>query len=384
LYFLWFGQFLAMVGMSMVVPFLPFYLRDLGITNQSELGKWSGLVFAAPFITAFIATPLWGMLSDKLGKKPMVIRAIFGLAISQVLVGISSSASAVFIFRLIQGAVSGFIAAALALVSTGTPKEKSGYAIGLLQTATSVGVIIGPLIGGLLADFISYNKIFFITASLCVVSGILIFIFVKEPSVKNYGNNEVSILENIKFSFSNNYIKISLIAIALVQISVSMSQPVFALFVETFEKNSRYLSTITGAAYGILGISSAVASPFWGRYNDKKGNFRSVYRLFIFASLALILHTFIFRTYQFFPLRIILGFCLGGILPSLYSLINAHIPDFRKGGIMGIASSFTLMGNMFGPLMCTLITLEINIKFVFLISGFILLINIFSIRSITK
>lgn len=372
-----------MVGMSMVVPFLPFYLRDLGVTNQSDLETWSGLVFAAPFITAFIATPLWGMLSDKLGKRPMVIRAIFGLAISQVLVGLSVSAFQVFFFRLVQGVISGFIAAALALVSAGTPKEKSGYAIGILQTATSVGVIIGPFIGGILADFIEYNKVFFIVAALCTISGILIIIYVKEPAVKN-NNSKNSLYSNIKFSFSNSAIKISLIAILLVQISVSVTQPVFALFVETFEAGSPYLSTITGATFGILGISSALASPFWGKLNDKRGNYESIIYLLIFASLAVILHTFITGTYQLFPLRILQGFCIGGIVPALYALINNQVPDNRTGGVMGIASSFTLMGNMLGPLICTLITFQINIKYVFLFSGLILLLNLITIRKITK
>ena len=380
---MWLGQLIAMIGMSMVVPFLPFYLRDLGVTDKANLEMWSGLVFAAPFITAFIATPLWGMLSDKFGKRPMVIRAIFGLAVSQVLVGISVSAFQVFLFRMVQGAISGFIASALALVSAGTPKEKSGYAIGILQTATSVGVIIGPVLGGILADFIAYNKVFFIVAALCSVSGILIVIYVREPELKNNGNRNNSVIDNIKFSFSDSAIKISLLAILLVQISVSVTQPIFALFIETFEKDSPYLSTITGIAFGILGISSALASPFWGRYNDKKGNYTSILYLIIFASTAVILHTFISGIYQLFPLRIIQGFCIGGIVPALYALINSRVPENKTGGVMGIASGFTLMGNMLGPLICTLITFEINIKYVFLFSGLILLINLITIRKIT-
>lgn len=381
---MWLGQLIAMIGMSMVIPFLPFYLRELGVTNQSELETWSGLIFAAPFITAFIATPLWGALSDKLGKKPMVIRAIFGLAVVQVLVGLSSSAVEVFIYRLIQGIISGFIASALALVSAGTPKEKSGYAIGLLQTSTSVGTIIGPVIGGVLADFIDFNKIFFITAALCAVSGILIIIYVREPGIKNIKNGKNSIFENIRFSFSNSVIKISMLAIVLVQISVSVTQPIFALFIESFERGSQYLSTITGTAFGALGIATTFASPFWGRFNDKRGNYKSLIYLIIFASLSVSLHTFITDTYQIYPLRIMLGFCIGGIIPPLYALINCHLTENNTGGVMGIASSFTILGNMLGPLLCTLITFHINLKYVFLFSGFIILINLLLIKKITK
>ena len=110
LYVLWATQFIAMVGMNLVVPFLPFYIRQLGVTNDAEVVRWSGLVFAGPFVSSFFATPIWGNLGDRYGRKPMVIRALFGLALSQVLIGFSQNVMQVFLFRIFQGAISGFIA----------------------------------------------------------------------------------------------------------------------------------------------------------------------------------------------------------------------------------------------------------------------------------
>ena len=143
LYVIWLSQFITMVGMSLVVPFLPFYVRDLGITDPDEVAWWSGLAFSGPFIVSFFLIPVWGYLGDRYGRKLMVIRAIFGLAISQALIGLSQNVEMLFFFRMLQGVMSGFIAAALALVSVNTPREKAGYAIGLLQTATASGNIIG-------------------------------------------------------------------------------------------------------------------------------------------------------------------------------------------------------------------------------------------------
>jgi len=116
LYVLWGTQFLAMLGMNLVVPFLPFFIRSLGVTDPNELARWSGLVFAGPFVLSFIATPLWGTLGDRYGRRTMVIRAIFGLALSQLLMGFSQNVVQLLMFRVLQGAISGFIAATLALV----------------------------------------------------------------------------------------------------------------------------------------------------------------------------------------------------------------------------------------------------------------------------
>jgi DHA1 family multidrug resistance protein-like MFS transporter len=147
LYILWGTQFLAMVGMNLVVPFLPFYIRDLGVSDPDELARWSGLVFAGPFFLSFVATPLWGALGDRYGRKMMVVRALFGLALSQALIGLSQNVIQLFLFRILQGGISGFIAASLALVSTSTPRQHTGYALGLMQSSSAGGMVLGPFVG---------------------------------------------------------------------------------------------------------------------------------------------------------------------------------------------------------------------------------------------
>ncbi|MBL0107881.1 MAG: MFS transporter [Ignavibacteria bacterium] len=137
------------------------------------------IVFSGPFILSFLLTPVWGVLGDRFGKKKMVLRAIFGLAVSQFLIGLSANVWQLFAFRMVQGAISGFIASSLALVSASTPKERSGYSIGILQTSISSGTVIGPFIGGFIADMTSYRTVFFITSAICFFSGLLVIINVR-------------------------------------------------------------------------------------------------------------------------------------------------------------------------------------------------------------
>lgn len=368
------AQFVAMVGMNMVIPFLPFYIRELGVTNQESLEHWSGIIFSGPFILSFLLTPVWGALGDKFGKKTMVLRAIFGLALSQFLIALSANVEQLFIFRMIQGAISGFIAASLALVSSGTPGEKSGYAIGVLQTSISSGTVIGPFIGGFIADFMSYRSVFYITSIMCFVSGLLVIFNVKEPVVSS-AKKLFSVFDNFKYVFKKEGILTVMISITLIQISISIAVPVFALFVESITKNTEFVSTLTGAIFGTLGIFSVISSPVWGKRIDKKGFRKSLLIAITGAGFAYMLHTFITNPYLLFPVRAFLGLCIGGIIPVLYAYINKNISDNRKSGVMGIASSFTLFGNLVGPLLCTLLLFIFPIKDIFLIAGIMLLIN---------
>ena len=380
LYSIWIAQFIAMLGMSMVVPFLPFYIRELGVSNPADLEKWSGIVFAGPFILSFILTPIWGVLGDRYGKKAMVLRAIIGLSISQLLVGLAGDVYQLFIFRMFQGGVSGFIAASLALVTTSTPKEKSGYSIGVLQTSIAAGFIIGPLIGGFLADLTSYRNVFFITSTICFLSGILIFIYAKEPP-KIIDAKKYTVIDNYKYSFSNSKIRLAMISITVVQISIAMTFPTFALFIESFELETAYISTIIGSMIGVTGIANVITAPWWGKRNDTKGFRKNLFIAMTGAAIALGLHTFTSNYYELFPLRILLGLCIGGMIPVFYSYINKNITEDRKSGIMGIASSFTLLGNLIGPLLCTLLTFKLGIEYVFLVSGVLLFVNAVIIRN---
>ncbi|CUS87325.1 MFS transporter, partial [Candidatus Kryptobacter tengchongensis] len=235
LYIVWIAQFITMMGMSMIVPFLPFFIRELGVRDEADIARWSGIVFSGPFIVSFFTTPFWGTLGDRFGRKLIMIRAIFGLGIAQVLTSLSQNVYQLFIFRVIQGAISGFIPSALAFVSAETPYERKSYAIGVLQTATSSGQLFGPLFGGVLADLIGYRHIFQLTGLICFLAGFLLIFGVVETKRNNFENKNSelkTLIENYHFAFVDRKIRTGLVLIFLAQITVMIVQPIFALFVE--------------------------------------------------------------------------------------------------------------------------------------------------------
>jgi len=378
LYIMWASQFIAMIGMNMVVPFLPFYVRDLGVSTHEDVVRWSGLVFSGPFLFSFFLTPVWGNLGDRYGRKLMVVRAIFGLALSQILVGLSQNVEMLFFFRMLQGALSGFVPAALALVSANTPKENSGYALGLLQTATASGVVIGPVVGGPLADALGYRLTFFIVAALCLVAGLLIVRLVKDEPVRA---NEIEswpmLLSNYRHAFRSRRIRLALGIIFLSQMAVLMIQPIFALYIESLEPNKDYLATIAGAIFSVAGIFMVISSPWWGKRNDVGGYRTNLIIAITGTAIAYAAQGLVTQSYQLIFLRALQGFCMGGILPTLYSYISKNSSLLRRGGIMGIAASFTILANMVGPAVGGYIAAHVGLRDNFFVTGGVLAITAF-------
>jgi len=372
LYIIWVGQFIAMLGMSMVVPFLPLYLRELGLSNEQQIARWSGFVFSGPFLFSFLLVPVWGYLGDRYGKKLMVIRALFGLAIAQVLIGLSQNPYHLLTGRLIQGMVSGFIPASMALIASTTPKEKTGYALGLLQTATSGGTVLGPFVGGFLADHIGIRPIFFITASLCFLSALLVIMKVTEDK-SQIVVGEGKLKDNYIFVHRSSQLRLIILMIVFVQISIAFNQPLFALYAETLHIDKRFLASIAGLLYGIMGVFTMIGSPLWGKYNETHLVSRSFAIASLIAALSYSLHYFIYNPFLLGFVRSILGLALGGLLPVLYTLVSLNSPKERRGGIMGIASSAQILGNLLGPTLSGLFASKFGIRPVFLISALVLL-----------
>jgi DHA1 family multidrug resistance protein-like MFS transporter len=274
-----------MLGMSMFLPFLPLYLRSLGVTGKGELETMSGLIYAAPFFAATIATPIWGYFGDRHGRKLMVMRASFGLALITGIMGFATSASQLLLLRVLQGAVSGFIAAAIALMASSAPRDRMGYALGALQTSVPSGTIIGPLVGGVLSDLIGARNIFFVTCGFNVLAGIVVWIVVREAERPKGEGGAEQILENYRFVFGNAQLRILFFVLLLSQFALMSLVPIMALFVEELGAHGRLIATTTGVILAVTGVANILASPRWGRRSDKHGYKQTLRRALLGAGI---------------------------------------------------------------------------------------------------
>jgi DHA1 family multidrug resistance protein-like MFS transporter len=365
---MWICQFLAMIGMSSIVPFLPLFVRELGVSSIQETSKWSGLVFAGPFFVSLFLSSLWGNLGDKYGRKLMMIRATFGLAIAQVIIGFSQDINQLFIGRLIQGGLSGFLPAAMALIASNTPEEKTGYALGVLQSSTAAGTVLGPLFGGVISDFLSFRAVFFVVAGLLFLVGFAIIFFVKEDK-REQSKKNFTLFDNWKYVLINKKILIPAILIMLTSLGISFVRPIFVLFVETLEINKNFLPTITGALYSIVGIFSVFSAYWWGKKVESFGLHKSIIVASIITGLMYLLHSVITNPYYLIPVRTALGFEYGALMPLLFTRISGNVEKDRRGGVLGIGSSFQVLGNLIGPLLGGYAGATIGFSYSFIFTG---------------
>lgn len=374
LYVVFFAEMIAITGMAFVIPFLPFYVKELGITNMEQAARWSGWLMAAPALAMIIVSPIWGSLADRVGRKPMIERAMFGGAISIFLMAWATNVYQLLILRIIQGTLTGTIAACTALVSASSPSRKIGFSLGLLQTGFFLGTFLGPLLGGILADVLGFQNSFRITAALLFIAGWLIFFLVEEkftpPIKKKYA---ISFNKRIALLFKNRQLCIMFFILFLVQFSVKIISPIFPLFVETIISNQKIVSTLTGLMFAITGLMSAFSSINIGKLIEKKpSNFLLTVSL-LGTGLFFLPQGFVSNITQLALLRIGLGLFYGAIIPIVNTNISLSTPSQNRAEIFGIANSTTIFGNILGPISGGFIMITFGLPAVFVFTGGLLL-----------
>lgn len=372
LYALWAAEFLAALGMAFVLPFIPFYLRELGIAEEAALKKWSGLIYAGPFLTATFTIPLWGWLGDRYGRKAMLIRALAGFAATTFLMAFAQNALQLFVLRVLQGAVSGFIAATLAIVATTTPRRHMGYAMGVLHTSLTTGAIVGPFIGGLLADQIGYRSIFFATALLGGAAALLVFFLVREDPPSPSESASPGFFSNFRFVFASPTLLTVFAGGLIAQTALLAVQPVLSLFVETLWPNPENLSTVAGGVFAVGGVAGLLAAPLWGRNCDRIGYKKTLFLTLLWSGITCFPQALAGRVYQLLIFRFVHGLFTGGILTALNTLVTLHAPENRRGGVMGVARSGLLIGHIAGPILGGYFGAFFGIPLLFALAGFLL------------
>jgi MFS family permease len=380
---LWIGQFLVMGGMTMIIPFLPFYLQELGLHDPRSLALWATWIFAANFMTSFLFQPLWGGLADRFGRKVMLLRSGFGMAIVMTLMGFAHTAWHLLLLRMLNGVISGFQPAAVALISTNTPKDKVGFAMGTLQSGAVAGTILGPVMGGLLTVwFGGFRPIFYITGALLFIASLVAFFLVKETfdakEMKLQPNK--SLLQGLQQLSKIPQLPALFAVTFLIQFAMLSPMPLIPLFVQDLHGKTQYLALIAALVGSATGFSSMIASPLLGRLGDRIGAERILRFCLLGAAVTFIPQAFVQNVWQLIASRFFLGIFIGGLLPSVYSLIRQFTPIGMESRAYSFNSSTLSLGNMFGPLVAGLLSGWITIRGIFLISAVLLLFNSLWVR----
>jgi MFS transporter, DHA1 family, multidrug resistance protein len=380
---LWFGQFLVNAGMTMITPFLSLYLaKDLGVQGEHAIGIWAGLIFAANFMTSFLFQPLWGKLADKYGRKIMLLRSGFGMALVILLMGFAQTPMQLLLLRLLNGTISGFNPASIALVSGTTPKPRMGFAMGLMQSGSVAGTILGPLIGGLMADWVGFRPIFYVVGALLFVASLMAMFLVKENFDRAEAAHvpQVSVMAGLKELVKVPQLPALFGVTFLLQFAMISPMTLLPLYVEKLHGSAQDIAFWAGMVSAVTGISNMLASPVLGKFSDKVGAHRILTYALIGAALFLIPQAFVTSVWQLIIVRFLMGVFMGGLLPSVNALIRFYTPDGMESRAFGFNSSTLALGNMLGAIIGGFLSGFIGIEGLFLLSGGFLLINTVWVR----
>ena len=348
LYVLWGCTLVAGIAFSEIMPFMSLYVGQLGDFTKREVSMYSGLVYAATFFVTAIVSPIWGNLADRKGRKIMLIRASLGTGAAMLLMGFVTNVWELIACRAFQGLCAGYISNAQALVASQAPRAKSGRALGTLVTGSTSGMLLGPIVGGFLAQIFSIRTTFFITAALLFLTTILSATLVTEyfvPVERKKGAEKQSFLSQ----FSNPRLIIVLLCSTLfVQLGNASISPIISLYVRELMHNVGPITVVAGIIAALPGISNIIAAPRLGRYGDTHGSGKVLIAGYIFAVLVYMPQGFVTSIWLLGLLRLLVGVSDGALFPTIQTLLTKNSPVSATSAIFSWNQSFQAMGNMFG------------------------------------
>ncbi|HDR2160458.1 TPA: multidrug efflux MFS transporter [Enterobacter cancerogenus] len=373
----WFGCFFTGLAISQILPFLPLYVAQLGVTSHEALSMWSGLTFSVTFLVSAIVSPMWGSLADRKGRKLMLLRASLGMAVAILLQAFATNVWQLFLLRALMGLTSGYIPNAMALVASQVPRERSGWALSTLSTAQISGVIGGPLMGGFLADHVGLRAVFFITAALLVISFLVTLFLIKEGGRPKVSKAERLSGKAVFATLPYPGLMISLFVTTMViQLCNGSVGPILALFIKSMEPDSNNIAFLSGMIAAVPGVSALISAPRLGKLGDRIGTARILMGTLIIAVVLFFAMSFVTSPLQLGVLRFLLGFADGAMLPAVQTLLVKYSSDQVTGRIFGYNQSFMYLGNVAGPLIGASVSAMAGFRWVFAATAVVILINI--------
>ncbi len=370
----WFGVFATSAGLSQLIPILPLFIEQLGVHDVAEIEEWSGIAYGVTFILMAVFSPIWGKAADRYGRKPMLLRASMGMALVLTCMGFVQNVYQLVGLRLLQGTISGYYSAAITLVATQTPKNQSGWALGTLSTGAVAGMLLGPLLGGAVAELLGIRSVFFMIGALLLVAFLAALLFVSENFVpaekKAPGCREV--WRTMPFP----QLTLAMFVTSLIlQLALMSIQPILTIYIAGLSRDTSHIAMISGMVFAASGLASMVAAPRLGALADRIGPPKVMVVALLAAGLLFIPQALVRNPWELMGLRFLLGISTASLLPSINSMIRQITPDEITGQIYGYNQSAQFIGSFGGAVMGGQIASTFGIHYVFFCTSALLLLN---------
>jgi DHA1 family multidrug resistance protein-like MFS transporter len=343
------AQLLSIVGFSFVLPFIPFYIREIGVTDEKLVPVWAGILGAAASLTMTIFSPIWGWVSDRYGRKPMVERAMFAGAVLTMAMGMVGNVYQLLFLRLLSGAFTGTISASISLVSSVLPVARLGFGLGLMQVAVFSGMSLGPWIGGMIADAVGYRLTFIAGGVMLHVGGLLVLTKAKEnftrpstASLKRTGSMRAL------FAFPG-FVSL-MVVFFLFHFSIQLAIPILPLFIEQVGNLKTGVASTTGLLIGVTGATASISAVAIGYLSDRIGHKRVLILNLFITAVMWAAHALARSIAQLLIIRTVFGLAAGGNLPTMNVMVGKLTTKETYGKAYGLMASMTSLGMTLGPL----------------------------------
>ena len=375
LYILTACQLVIRMGWTLVKPYLAFYIPQLGVTAPGQVVLWAGILGSIQFLAQTIVSPFWGIAADKYGKKSMVVRSVIAVSILDVLMALAGNVYQLAALRVGVGLFAGYNAAALALVASNAPPEKLGYAVGMLQTGVMAGTVLGPAVGGVVAEFGGYRAGFVLAGVMAALLVPLIIFLVRDEQPKEKtGQDEAKgaklALSGWRIVTTSGFLLLMMVVIIVTQFASQGTDTLLAVLIARIY-DGKALNLVVAGVFMLSALANVVLSPFAGKLGDKYGHLSlviiSLTGVAVFSALQGIAHNVI----TLGAFRLLAGAFIGASLPNVLAIIGKRTPVERRGAVFGIVASATSLGNFIGPLMGGIIAASYGIVSVLFVTGIV-------------
>lgn len=369
-----FGSFTTLVSLSMLLPFLPLYVEQLGVTAQADIVQWSGVAFGVTFLATAVTAPLWGKLADRFGRKPMLVRAAVGMAIVMSMIGLAHNVYELVALRFAAGLIGGYASAATVMIGTQAPADRSGWALGVLSTGALVGNLVGPLIGGLLPNLIGIRGTFFAGGAMIAVAALLTIFVVREDftrPVKQVATRQSDTASQPRAS------RIPLAALLITATMVLLSnmsiEPIITVYIGELGVPHDRLVTIAGIVMASSAFGSVLTASRLGALADRIGAWNVIIGCLVATALVMIPQAFVTNWWALAVLRGLMGMTLAGLLPAIGKLVRQAVKEHQSGKMLGYLQSAQFAGQVVGPLIGGQIGVHFGMRSVFFVTSALLL-----------
>jgi DHA1 family multidrug resistance protein-like MFS transporter len=389
------AETLAMAGFALSMPVIPLFLEEeIGIRDPQTLKIWVGAIQSVAAVFLAVFAPIWGHLADVLSRRMMLLRALFGGAIVISLMVFVREPWQLLVLRGLQGCLTGTIAAATVMTAAIVPAARVALALGLLQTGIAIGNSVGPLIGGVLSDFLGHRIAFLGTGLVLASAGLIILKGVEDDrrlpraeteksssgearsSPEEGGRKGLSLLPDIR-PIVNSPVLITLMFVTFTtQAANTTVSPMLPLFLKELAARGtngelQYIGSATGLVLGIGAASTALAAVLVGKYSTRFGYWRTLIFCLCAGTLCIVPQAFVTNMTQLTIFRAMSSFFIGGTAPVLNAIIAVRAEKKHQGSVYGFNSSISSAGGALGPMIGSAAAM-INYRAVFLATALIL------------